>query len=165
MDIIKIALKEYKTHQFPGVSENVRILQYFRETGRPEWKSDEIPWCAIFANWCLVQIGAPTCGRGLAASFLEYGTPTNTPELGDIVVFSHPETQYGLQHVSFFVRKLDGLVYCLGGNQSNEVNITAFQEKEVTAYRKIPKAIAPDDVHNKYNTATGQLNPKYNPNA
>lgn len=165
IDIVAIALKEYATHEKPGVSSNVRILQYFREVGRPEWKSDEIPWCAIFINWCLVQIGSPTCGTGLSASFLEYGTPTSAPELGDIVVFCHPESQYGLQHVSLFIRKIDGLVYCLGGNQDDTVNIMAFQESEVTAYRKVAKGIAPDDSHNKFNTATGQPNPNYKPHA
>lgn len=164
-DIVLLALKEYATHEHPGVASNVRIQQYFREVGRPEWKSDEIPWCACFINWLLVQIGAPTCGRGLAESFTEYGTETKTPELGDIVVFIGNRNPGGVNHVALFIRKVDDRVYFLGGNQSDQVNIESLPASYVETYRKIPKGIRPDDPRNKFNTATGELNPNYNPNA
>lgn len=161
MDILKIALKEYDTHELPGQPANPRIQQYFREVGRPEWKSDEIPWCAVFLNWCLVQVGAPTCGTGLAESFLEYGTPTYSPELGDVVVFSAKQNGGKMNHVALFVREVNNLVYILGGNQSDTVNITSVPKSYVSAYRKIPKGIPPDDPSHKYNSATGKLNPNY----
>lgn len=165
IDIIKIALQEYATREIPGINSNKRILQYFREVGRPEWKSDEIHWCAVFVNWCLVQIGSPVCGTGLAESFLKYGTQTNRPELGDIVVFFAGQNSGKINHVGFFIKIVDKSIYVLGGNQNDEVNIVALPVKEVTAFRKIPKGIAPDDPRHKYNTATGEPNPKYNPYA
>lgn len=164
MDTIKIALGEYGTGEIAGPGANPRILQYFQEVGRPEWKSDEIPWCAIFANWVLKQLGKPTAGTGLASAFLTYGTQTNRPVLGDIVVFGTNKPTDPMQHISFYIKTVAGLVYCLGGNQNNEVNIEGFPLQYVSGYRKLPITIAPDDPHNKYNTDTGQLNPKYNPN-
>lgn len=165
MDIIKIALQEYATHEIAGPAYNARIVQYFREVGRPEWKQDEIPWCACFINWCLVQIGSPTCGRGLAEAFSDYGTETHRPELGDIVVFDARKNSGQINHVGLFVKIVDKFIYVLGGNQSDDVNIIAVPVKEVTSFRKIPKGTPPDDPHYKYNAATGELNPRYNPNA
>lgn len=165
MKIYEVALKEYATHEIPGALANIRIQQYFREVGRPEWKSDEIPWCAVFINWCLIQIGLPTCGRGLAESFAIYGTETSKPELGDIVVFEGNKNPIEMNHVAIFIRKINDLVYFLGGNQSDTVNIMSVPAAYVSTYRKLPQGIPPDDPRNKYNTNTGQLNPKYNPNA
>jgi hypothetical protein len=40
-------------------------------------------------------------------------------------------------HAGFWIGEKNGLVYVLGGNQNNEVSITAFSKGKVLVYRKI----------------------------
>lgn len=158
MKLIEIALKEYATHEVVGTVTNPRIQQYFNEIGRPEWKQDEIPWCAVFMNWCLIQIGLPTCGQGLAESFAIYGTETITPELGDIVVFEGTKNGDQMNHVAIFIRKLDNRVYFLGGNQDNQVNISSAPETWVSEYRKLPNQPIQTSQPNKFKELQTLLN-------
>lgn len=138
MDIIKIALKEYATHDIIGKASNSRVLEYFHDIGQKWVTDDDTAWCAAFVNWVLLKAGLPTTGSLLARSFLTYGSKTTVPQVGDIVVFWRisPSSIYG--HVGFFIKEVDGKVYVLGGNQNDSVNITAFPKNQVLDYRVIP---------------------------
>ena len=99
--------------------------------------------CACFVNWCLKEANEDWSSRLNARSFLKYGTSTTKPKIGDIVVFWRisPTSAYG--HVGFFVKEEGGLIYCLGGNQSNSVNIATFPKAQVLGYRSIGKKVIP----------------------
>lgn len=47
-----IARAEEGTHEFPGASENPRIVEYLHSTnlGAPSWNEDETFWCSAFVN-------------------------------------------------------------------------------------------------------------------
>lgn len=127
---------------------------------------DEVwAWCAAFVNHTLAEVGADTLvtddpyDKGRAKAYETFGKSvqgSNTKEMlgnakeGDIVVKKKmvPEldkngkptgrmkAQY---HVGFFsgYDAETGTVNLLGGNQNDEVNITAYPIDQVTAVRRI----------------------------
>lgn len=140
MILIEIALKEYATHDILGPTSSERVVQYFRDIGQKWVTDDDTAWCAAFVNWVLLKGKKMGTGALNARSFLTYGVETKQPQLGDIVVLWRISPQSAFGHVGFFVREVNGLIYILGGNQNDEVNITAFPERQLLSYRKIPLA-------------------------
>jgi uncharacterized protein (TIGR02594 family) len=97
------------------------------------------PWCAAFANSVLMTTGHPGTGSLAARSFLQYGTPTDKPTQGDLVVMSRGgNTELG--HVGFYAGMSDDgtKVKVLGGNQSGQVMIKEYPVNSVLGYRTPP---------------------------
>jgi uncharacterized protein (TIGR02594 family) len=139
LEVLKIALGEYATHALIGPGNNPAVLKYFQEIGQKWVTDDETAWCAAFVNWCLLKAGKVGTNSLSAKSFLNYGTATKNPNIGDIVVLWRisKESPYG--HVGFFIKETAALIYILGGNQSDEVNIRAFDKAQLLSYRQIPQ--------------------------
>ena len=135
--LILIALNEFSTHGIPGIENNPRVLQYFSDIGQKWVKDDETAWCAAFMNWCLFKAGVQGTNSLMARSFLNYGFETNMPVLGDIVVLWRINKTSPYGHVGIFIREKNGMIYILGGNQANSVNITAFPKEQLLSYRRI----------------------------
>ena len=138
MEQIIKALGEYGQKEIAGVENNSEILKYSSEIGQKWVTNDEVPWCAAYVNWIIKKIGKIGTNKLTSRSFLDYGTPTLTPEIGDIVVLGAIDNEKEYGHVGFFIKKTDNIVYILGGNQSDQVNITAFNIRRVLSYRKLP---------------------------
>lgn len=136
---IDIALGEYGTHSIKGFLNSDTVLRYFKEIGARWVTNDDTAWCAAFANWVLKQSGKPITGSLAARSFMQYGMATDKPSLGDIVVLWRISIDSAFGHVGFFVKEDKANIYILGGNQSDEVNITPFPKSRVLGYRKIPE--------------------------
>jgi uncharacterized protein (TIGR02594 family) len=132
-----IALSQYGTKGISGKTHNPEVVRYFKDSGHAWVVDDETAWCAAFLNWCLKKGEYPDNGALNARSFLTYGKPTTKPEVGDIVVLWRISRDGPYGHVGFFVRATKDVVYILGGNQSNEVNIKAFPIDQLLGYRKI----------------------------
>jgi uncharacterized protein (TIGR02594 family) len=95
-------------------------------------------WCAAFVNAVLATQGLPGTGSLAARSFLNYGSATNTPDKGDIVVLRRG-TNAGEGHVGFFSGfDPKGNVQVTGGNQGNAVSTASFPRKDVLAFRRAP---------------------------
>jgi len=97
-------------------------------------------WCAAFVNAILNSKGLPTSGSQLASSFKNYGTATNAPEKGDIVVLK-PQARGASGHVGFFDGfDSKGNVRVLGGNQGSRgggaVTVSTFARNQVSAFRR-----------------------------
>lgn len=94
---------------------------------------EKTAWCAAFVNAVLAANGIRGTGSLAAKSFLNYGTATDDPQPGDIVVFRH--------HVGFLAGfRPNGNPIVTGGNQGadGEVSTEGFPKSEVLAYRHIP---------------------------
>lgn len=94
----------------------------------------DTPWCGYFISSCLRAAGYPiTPNPGVARGYADYGDPTDDPAVGDLAVWR--------SHVAF-VAELDQ-IKVLGGNQSNEVNISPkiwFDKySKFLGYRKLPE--------------------------
>lgn len=117
------AMKLYGTIETPGKANNARIVSWAKEIGgniKDVYKADEIPWCGLFTAICVNRAGFALPKSPLwALAWASWGTPTKTPMLGDVVVF----TRKGGGHVAFYVGEDTTHYHILGGNQGDAVNI------------------------------------------
>ncbi len=117
---------------------NPDVLAFFAASGHPEIKDDETPWCAAFVGAVLGEIGLPNTGSLLARSYEDYGTEVSIADAiqGDIVVLQRGSSSWQ-GHVGFF-HKLEGSkVYLLGGNQRDQVNISAYSKIKILSVRRV----------------------------
>lgn len=137
MTPFEIAMTQYGVRGVLGVGDNPEVLKYFKETGFEWVKDDDTAWCAAFLNWCLMKAGKPHTGSLMARSFLNYGSETKTPKMGDIVVIwrGAPNSVFG--HAGFFIAETDIGIFILGGNQDNAVYIIEYPKTKLLGYRTI----------------------------
>lgn len=99
---------------------NPVIVTFFKATGTVP-SGDVTPWCAAFLNWCYLRAVKSAATRSASSgSFRCYGSPTDAPQIGDVVVFRRKDSDdqcVGNGHVGFFLRQTDAAVEVLGGNQ------------------------------------------------
>lgn len=117
------------------VPDHAAIQDYLR-TGGQNLDPATAAWCAAFVNSTLQQAGIKGTGSNLARSFLNFGTPVDTPAHGDIAVFSRGAPGSGLGHVGF-VDKLnpDGTIRMLSGNHGNAVGFGNYPTAGLLGYR------------------------------
>lgn len=99
---------------------NPMILQFFRATGYPGVQGDDVPWCAVFACWCIERAGRTSPVSWSSGAFRCHGTQTASPAAGDVVVFRNAgedEPCKGRGHVGFFAGWDGNRILTLGGNQ------------------------------------------------
>ncbi|MFL0067761.1 TIGR02594 family protein [Tenacibaculum maritimum] len=121
-----------------GRKDNPQVLKYFDEIGYDGVKlKDETAWCSAFANWVCKKVGLPYTGKLNARSWLKVGRRVSEPKLGDIVVFWRESRSSWKGHVAFFVRETKNWVYVLGGNQNNQVKISAYPKNRLLQYRRL----------------------------
>lgn len=133
-----IAETELGIAEIPGPSANERIAEYLGIVGAGE--SDETPWCAAFANWCLTKAGIAGTGKANARSFLDIGTPVQLLEAnpGDIVVFWRGDPKGWTGHVAFFWAFHDAdTIEVLGGNQNDAVSIATYPIRRILGIRRV----------------------------
>jgi len=137
-ETLKVAFGELGIKEIKGNQHNKRILEYQEMTGL-DFGNDETPWCSIFANWVALQANLPMSNSAMARSWLRVGRKTSFPKPGDVVVFWRRSIYSYKGHVSFFVgyTKDNQSIYCIGGNQSDEVNITKYPLNRVLEFRRI----------------------------
>ncbi|MCG2419956.1 TIGR02594 family protein [Aequorivita sp. F47161] len=137
-ETIKIALGELGQKEIKGADHNERILEYQEMTGL-DFGNDEVAWCSIFANWVALQANLPRSNSAMARSWLNVGEKTDWPQPGDIVVFWRISRSSAFGHVGFFLgyTKSGKSIYCIGGNQDDEVNIQTFPITKVVEFRSL----------------------------
>lgn len=113
--------------EVPGSRANPRILEYFGSSNF--WGTDdsggENAWCASFIAWVMEQHGyTPPSAAFRAKSWKNFGQTISQPVYGAIGV----KSRTGGGHVAFVAgQSSDGSkLYMLGGNQSDEVNISEY---------------------------------------
>lgn len=145
--VYEAASKYFGLKEEPGVKHNPKVVEMFARVGHPEIKDDETSWCAAFVGSVLLDAGLKGTGALNARSYLKWGKAKELKdaEKGDIVVFWRNSPTSWEGHVSFFHEQKDGLVYVLGGNQKNSVNISPYKASQVLSvrYQDLPKEAAP----------------------
>jgi uncharacterized protein (TIGR02594 family) len=127
-----IARKEYGVKEIDGSGESQRILEYHKTTSLSA-KSETVPWCSSFVNWCITGAGMVGTNSARARSWLKWGSKTKFRK-GCIVVLKRGNDPAS-GHVGFGVEKKLLMVKVLGGNQSNAVNEKWFPVWQVLDYR------------------------------
>lgn len=121
--------------EIPGKAHNPTIINWLIKA-KAWWKEDETPWCGTFVQHCLDYCAIPYPKHWYRAkAYEDYGTACDKDAIpfGAICV----KSRKGGGHVFFAVaQSRDGsIIYGLGGNQSNSVNIVAFNRSEIDAVR------------------------------
>jgi len=138
LKLINIALTQYGIKEITGNQDNPEVLKYFNETGFDGAKlKDETSWCSAFVNWAALKAGAKTSGKLTARSWLTVGADTKSPEMGDVAVLWRESKASWKGHVGIFIREAGDFVYLLGGNQNNQVCISAYNKSQLLGYRRI----------------------------
>lgn len=97
-----------------------------------------VAWCAAFMNAVLDKAGSKGTGSLSARSFLNWGTATDNPGYGDVVVLKRGKSSTA-GHVGFYEgANPDGTIRVFGGNQSNGVGTANFKTSDVLGYRRAP---------------------------
>jgi uncharacterized protein (TIGR02594 family) len=128
------AFRERGIRRFPVGRTNPRIVEYNDHTNLRGY-DDKISWCSSFINWCLAQAGIAGTGSALARSWLEWGTPLESPIPGCIVVLTRDDPTSWKGHVGFFLRIEADSIVLLGGNQLEEVREHYYPVTSVLSYR------------------------------
>jgi uncharacterized protein (TIGR02594 family) len=150
--LLKIAVAELGQKEISGSGNNPTIVKYAKEAGFSWVNDDETPWCSIFVNWVAMKAGLQRSKKANARSWLLTGLNVdNAPEPGDIVVFWRGSPDSWTGHVGiFFGFSISGeRVYCLGGNQGNQVSVSAYSFDQVLGFRRLAPStmlLLPDPV-------------------
>lgn len=109
-------------------------------------KSDEVAWCSAFVGYICFLFGLPETKHLRARSWLRQGEPVNIQDAQrgwDIVIFNRNGTTKDPRvidadgHVGFYHGYSNGKIWCLGGNQSNTVNIAGISERRLIGVRRL----------------------------
>lgn len=117
--------------------EQAAALTDYLKNGGQNLNPQELAWCAAFVNASLEQSGIKGTGSNMARSFLDWGQEVDTPQRGDLAVFSRgdPNGPYG--HVGFFDGyNPDGTIRVLGGNQQDAVNVLSYSADNLLGFRR-----------------------------
>ena len=108
---------------------------------------DEVPWCSAFMNGIAWELRLPRSKSAAARSWLQVGVPMHLhdSEPGfDVVILQRgegkqpgPEVIAAPGHVGLFAGMQLGKVLILGGNQGDEVNISAFPSERILGIRRL----------------------------
>lgn len=134
--ILATAFGEIGQTETIGSQHNPRIIEYFKAVGHSWVQDDETAWCAAAVGWVLETNGYKSTRKLNAKSYLAYGIEATEPMPGDLAIFTrgNPSSPFG--HVAFYLGQLNGLVHVLGGNQNNQWNVTAYDQRRLISTRR-----------------------------
>jgi len=140
-DIVQIAHKEDGVKESKGKANNPRILKYAEDIGFKNYKGDDQAWCSLFMNWCAHKAGLERSYSLKARSWLDVGIEITDPEPGDVVIFWRESPKSWKGHVGMFDGfRRNGSIYCLGGNQGNQVSKSAQSADRLLGFRRLRPA-------------------------
>ena len=123
------ALKELSigVEEVPGQDHNSRILEYHSTTSLKA-KTDEVPWCSSFVNWCFTQNGIQGTNSAAASSWANWGQDLGqNPAYGSIGLEAGGKN--GVRHVGFTIGySKNGGIRLLGGNQGYPLGTVRISE-------------------------------------
>lgn len=139
-NLIQIAAAEIGVTEVKGEKSNPRILAYAQTVGFDDWyHNDDTPWCSLFLNWAAHQAGLQRSADGRARSWQTVGKSTKRPEPGDIALFVPSPGHNTVTHVGVYLGYSQDhkRIYVLGGNQSDQVNISGFPVDTLVEFRRL----------------------------
>lgn len=131
------ALADFGLSEVSGSGSNARIKQAI--TLAADWldKDDsKTAWCGCMMGLWFKELGLqPPAEFFRANNWRNVGKKILLSEAkqGDIVIL----TRTGGKHVAILSKHEKGMVYLLGGNQNNQVNISAYNQALVEEVRRI----------------------------
>lgn len=135
-----VAKQYIGVREIPGKADNPIIVRWLRALAT--WISDdETAWCSAFVNHCAREAGYESTGKLNARSWLDVGEtiPLSAARIGDVVILWRVSRNSWQGHVAFLDHHnaKRGLLYLLGGNQNDSVNITAYPVERLLGIRRL----------------------------
>lgn len=131
-----LAFNEIGTREVGDTNNGPEITRYrqLAQCGQP---GD--PWCAIFANAMFALCKSPALPGTKSASSQsfrndEHFAHLSGPALGAVVVFWRGSPNSGKGHVGFYRGETAELIYVLGGNEDNMVQIAPMNKGQFIGY-------------------------------
>ena len=139
--LIREASGFFGLQEIPGAQHQQQILTFFKETGHKDIHTDEDAWCSAFVAYCAKKAGLNYSKKATAKSWLNIGKEVKDPQPGDLVIFWREDPNSWKGHVAIYLGTDENAheVICLGGNQNDEVNVSAYSESNVLGYRRLNK--------------------------
>ena len=131
------AMNYYGLTEIPGAENNPQILTFFHGMDKKWVQDDETAWCSAFINFIAIECGCEYSGKLDARSWLSVGREVKYPELGDLVIYWREKKDSWKGHVNLFVSQNNSVIYGIGGNQDNQVNIKPYPKGQLLSFRKI----------------------------
>lgn len=155
--LLKTAFAQLGVKEIAGPRHNETIIGYAKESGFDWVNDDETPWCSIFVSWVAMKCDLKRSKKANARSWMHVGAVAANPEPGDVAVFWRESPESWKGHVGFFIgfSKDGSRIYCLGGNQGNQVSISAYPSDTLLGFRKLQSSTMidlPDGILKKGNT-------------
>lgn len=140
------ALSRIGTKELAGGGDNPLIIEWAKELGgnvASEYTHDSIPWCALFIDSCLSRAGQKPLDTLYALDYAKYGLKLPGPAVGAIASM----VRTGGGHVVIVIgRDKAGNLACVGGNQSDAVNVRSFPPDRIHSYNWPSTASPPTQV-------------------
>lgn len=148
-------LKIYGTKEVAGSRDNPEIMAWANEIGVGKtYVHDSIPWCGLCVGVVAVRAGKEIPKTPLwAKSWADFGVKSPDPSLGDVLVFS----RNGGGHVTLYVGEDHDYFHCMGGNQSDQVNITRIAKNRLYACRRPIYINQPANVRSIFLNGSGPI--------
>lgn len=121
--------------EIPGKKHNPLIVSMFKDVGHHEVVDDETAWCAAAMGSALVACSLPVPAKNvnlMARSYCTYGV-RSAPKPGAIAIWPRGKSDWqGHVNVVDETRERKGKlqVKCIGGNQSNAMTRTDWQDSD-----------------------------------
>lgn len=160
--MIKKALELYDTLEKSGTANNPVIIAWAKEIGgkvADVYKADEIAWCGLFIAVVAQRSSKQVVKDPLwALNWGTFGKYTDTPMLGDVLVFTR-KTSDGKTagHVGLYVGEDATCYHVLGGNQSDKVCISRKEKIRLYTSRRPNYNIQPANVRKIILSSSGQI--------
>jgi uncharacterized protein (TIGR02594 family) len=139
-DLLVEVLSHYGLSEIPGTQSNPEILEFFDELGY-DWVNDDstTSWCSAMLSYYAKKCGYEYHKNLDARGWLKMPLNVSKPSVGDVVILwrNNPYSWEG--HVGLFISWTDTVVYLLGGNQNNRIDITAYSRDRILGVRQLKK--------------------------
>lgn len=142
--VLRIASLEIGVKEVTGTGNNERVVEYSRYASKNNKveQPDSVPWCSSFVCWLVEKSGMSSTNSMMARSWLKWGLSTRkNPLPGDVVIYWRGNKSGWKGHVGIYLRtNANGSIVTLGGNQSDEVNLTSYSFSKLLDIRRSSKA-------------------------
>jgi len=139
--LLVFASKEIGVKEVQGSGDSARVVKYHayarEDNDISKAQPDSTPWCASFICYCLEMVGMGSTNSMAARSYLKWGKSVKKDPLpGDIVVYWRGKKSGWAGHVGVYLGQVDGLIYTLGGNQRDAVNVSRYSTDKLLDIRR-----------------------------
>lgn len=155
---LRLALALRGTDEIRGPRNSGTIMGWAEKLGI-RYPDDETPWCGLFVAHVVSTVfpDAPLPSNVLGAQkWLKFGRKLDGPALGAVVVFWRGSPRSWKGHVGFYYGETRSHILCVGGNQSNTVNITRIAKNRLKGYR-FPSDVPLPRIGPIYRDAQGRI--------